>query len=195
MCTASFGATSSSGSSGRVRGGGRETWNLYAAAFGSHPFYDLFSQDRGGHGPLGPPWIRYWPGEKHKGCTKKQLMRSKSLTAWNPFHGAEHSSSECSHSIESLKRDQIPTWFTKDNHLRSCIRYSNALPAVIIFIITSRVSLKLETFEFSRKYTKLAMLSYLSWFRSEEQNNFSTMLPGDRTQDLLWSTLVPTWQR
>ena len=26
-------------------------------------------------------------------------------------------------------------WFTKDNHLRSCIRYANALPAVIIFIV------------------------------------------------------------
>ena len=68
------------------------------------------------------------------------LMRSqlilfcKSLTAWNPIHSAEHSSWECPHSIESLKRDQIPMWFTKDNHLRSCIRYANVLPAVIIFI-------------------------------------------------------------
>ena len=30
------------------------------------------------------------------------------------------------------------TWtgFTKNNHLRSCIRYANALPSVIIFIRT-----------------------------------------------------------
>ena len=72
-------------------------------------------------------------------CTKIHdvcVAICKSLTAWNPIHSAEHSSSECPHSIESLKCDQIPTWFTKDNHLRSCIRYANALPAVIIFILT-----------------------------------------------------------
>ena len=44
----------SSGSSGRVRGGA-EKHEIYAAAFSGHPFYDLFSQGRGGHGPLGPP--------------------------------------------------------------------------------------------------------------------------------------------
>ena len=48
----------SSGSSGRVRGA--EKHEIYAATFGDHPFYDLFSQGQGGHGPLGPPWIRYW---------------------------------------------------------------------------------------------------------------------------------------
>ena len=48
----------SSGSSGRVRGGA-EKHEIYAVAFSSHLFYDLFSQDRGGHGPLGPPRIRY----------------------------------------------------------------------------------------------------------------------------------------
>ena len=51
---------SSSGSSGRVRGGG-EKHEIYVAAFGGHLFYDLFSQGRGSHGPLGPPpRIRYW---------------------------------------------------------------------------------------------------------------------------------------
>ena len=45
----------SSGSSGRVRGGGgRETWNLCGRLWQSS-FYGLFSQGRGGHGPLGPP--------------------------------------------------------------------------------------------------------------------------------------------
>ena len=46
--------TLSSGSSGRVRGE-REKHEIYAADFGGHLFYDLFSQDQGeGHGPLGP---------------------------------------------------------------------------------------------------------------------------------------------
>ena len=59
----------SSGSSGRVRGGA-EKHEIYVAAFVSHLFYDLFSQGRGGgHGPLGPPWIRYcaWQGECEAG--------------------------------------------------------------------------------------------------------------------------------
>ena len=55
----------SSGSSGRVRGGA-EKHEIYAAAFGGHLFYDLFLQGRGGHGPLGPLWIRYWRQPKHK---------------------------------------------------------------------------------------------------------------------------------
>ena len=51
----------SSGSSSRVEGGGgAEKHEIYAAKFGGHLFYDLFLQGRGGHGPLGPPWIRYW---------------------------------------------------------------------------------------------------------------------------------------
>ena len=55
----SFLSLNSSGSSGRVRGGA-EKHEIYAAAFGGHLFYDLFSQGQGGgHGPLGPPWIRY----------------------------------------------------------------------------------------------------------------------------------------
>ena len=41
----------SSGSSGRVRGGG-EKHEIYAGAFGSHLFYDLFSQ---GMAPSAPP--------------------------------------------------------------------------------------------------------------------------------------------
>ena len=50
---------SSSGSSGRVRGA--EKHEIYAAAFGGHLFYDLFSQGRGGPWPpRPPPWIRYW---------------------------------------------------------------------------------------------------------------------------------------
>ena len=43
--TSSYG--NSSGSSGRVRGGA-EKHEIYAAAFGGHPFYDLFSQGQGG---------------------------------------------------------------------------------------------------------------------------------------------------
>ena len=43
----------SSGSSGWVRGA--EKNEIYAAAFGGHLFNDLFLQDQGGHGPLGPP--------------------------------------------------------------------------------------------------------------------------------------------
>ena len=43
----------SSGSSSRVRGA--EKHEIYVAAFGGHLFYDLFLQDWGGHGPLGPP--------------------------------------------------------------------------------------------------------------------------------------------
>ena len=43
----------SSGSSGQVRGA--EKHEIYAAAFGSHLFYDLFSQGwGGGHAPLAP---------------------------------------------------------------------------------------------------------------------------------------------
>ena len=42
----------SSGSSGRVRGGA-EKHKIYAAAFGGHLFYDLFSQGQGGPSP--PP--------------------------------------------------------------------------------------------------------------------------------------------
>ena len=49
-----FWILTSSGSSGRVRGGG-EKHEIYAAAFGGHLFYDLFSQGRGGHSPLAPP--------------------------------------------------------------------------------------------------------------------------------------------
>ena len=40
----------SSGSSGQVRGG--EKHEIYAAASGSHLFYDLFLQGWGGHTPL-----------------------------------------------------------------------------------------------------------------------------------------------
>ena len=47
----------SSGSSGGVRGAGKH--EIYVGAFSGHLFYDLFSQGRGGHGPLGPPRIRY----------------------------------------------------------------------------------------------------------------------------------------
>ena len=43
----------SSGSSGRVRGEGAEKHEIYVAAFGSHLFYHLFSQSRGGAWP--PP--------------------------------------------------------------------------------------------------------------------------------------------
>ena len=48
----------SSGSSGRVRGG--EKHEIYAAAFGGHLFYDLFLQGQGGPWPPQPPRIRYW---------------------------------------------------------------------------------------------------------------------------------------
>ena len=48
---------SSSGSSGWVRGAKKH--EIYAAAFGSHLFYNLFSQGRGRHGPLAPPRVYY----------------------------------------------------------------------------------------------------------------------------------------
>ena len=44
----------SSGSSGRVRGGG-EKHEIHAVAFGSHLFYDLFLQGRGEPWPPRPP--------------------------------------------------------------------------------------------------------------------------------------------
>ena len=46
----------SSGSSGRIEGGA-EKHEIYAAAFGSHLFYDLFSQGLGGGAmaPSAPP--------------------------------------------------------------------------------------------------------------------------------------------
>ena len=43
----------SSGSSGRVRGGKKH--EIYAAAFGGHPFYILFSQ-----APLDPLLMKLW---------------------------------------------------------------------------------------------------------------------------------------
>ena len=45
----------SSGSSGRVRGGGTEKHEIYAAAFGGHLFYDLFSQGQEGTMAPSPP--------------------------------------------------------------------------------------------------------------------------------------------
>ena len=52
------GSNRSSGSSGRVRGA--EKHEIYAATFGGHLFYDLFSQNCGGTMvPWAPPWIRY----------------------------------------------------------------------------------------------------------------------------------------
>ena len=44
----------SSRSSGRARGRGKKH-EIYAAAFGGHLFYDLFSQDGGVPGPPRPP--------------------------------------------------------------------------------------------------------------------------------------------
>ena len=44
----------SSGSSGRVRGGG-EKHEIYMGPFGGHIFYDLFSQGQGGAWPPRPP--------------------------------------------------------------------------------------------------------------------------------------------
>ena len=43
----------SSGSSGRVRGGGSEKHEIYVGTFGGHLFYDLFSQGWGAW----PPWL------------------------------------------------------------------------------------------------------------------------------------------
>ena len=45
---------SSSGSSGRVRGGGAEKHEIYVSNFGGRLFYDLFSQGRGGRGAMAP---------------------------------------------------------------------------------------------------------------------------------------------
>ena len=51
--TKSFQSKVSSGSKGRVRGGGKKN-EIYAADFGGHLFYDLFLQGWGvRHGPLG----------------------------------------------------------------------------------------------------------------------------------------------
>ena len=44
--------TLNSGSSFRVRGAKKH--EIYVGAFGSHLFYDLFSQGQGGHGPSAP---------------------------------------------------------------------------------------------------------------------------------------------
>ena len=52
------GYNGSSGSSGRVRGGG-EKHEIYAGTFSGHLFYDLFSQGRGAWPHRPPPWIRY----------------------------------------------------------------------------------------------------------------------------------------
>ena len=43
---------SSSGSSGRVGGGGAEKHEIYTTAFGGHLFYDLFLHDRGEGGGM-----------------------------------------------------------------------------------------------------------------------------------------------
>ena len=51
----------SSRSSGQRPGKGRgKKHEIYAAAFGGHLFYDLFSQGRGGPWPPAPLRIRYW---------------------------------------------------------------------------------------------------------------------------------------
>ena len=42
----------------------------------------------------------------------------KLLTAWNPIHSRDHSSSKWPHSIESLKCDRISAWFTTDKLLK-----------------------------------------------------------------------------
>ena len=45
--------SASSESSGQVEGAKKH--EIYVAAFVGHLFYNLFLQDQGGHGPLGPP--------------------------------------------------------------------------------------------------------------------------------------------
>ena len=62
-------AVHSSVSSGRVRGGKKH--EIYAAAFGGHLFYDLFSQGRGGGAwlprpPLDPLLVQVNPSELHR---------------------------------------------------------------------------------------------------------------------------------
>ena len=58
-------------SSGRVRGGGAEKHEIYAAAFRGHLFYmTYFHRAReGGHGPLAPR-IRYCPPPTHLGLSR-----------------------------------------------------------------------------------------------------------------------------
>ena len=120
----------------------------------------------------------------------------KSLTAWNPIHSAEHSSSECPHSIESLKCDQIPTWFTKDNHLRSCIRYANALPAVIIFIRTWNSEIESDRNDFFgvANLVVLVLLLIVNVYLSFIYWIFALLrFPGDisvKTQMIIWYCCV-----
>ena len=51
---------SSSGSSGRVRGG-RETWNLCGRLRRPSFLWPIFTGPGGAMAPSAPPWIRYWP--------------------------------------------------------------------------------------------------------------------------------------
>ena len=69
----------SSGSSGRV--GGAKKHEIYVAAFGSHLFYDLFSQGRvGGMAPSAPPWIRYWEARCLNTRTQSTIARAAPQT-------------------------------------------------------------------------------------------------------------------
>ena len=84
----------SSGSSGRVRGGA-EKHEIYAAAFGGHLFYDLFSQGQGGHGPLAPPgsatallhckFFRYRFVRKYWTPRLRILLSASFLLHWTVF--------------------------------------------------------------------------------------------------------------
>ena len=77
VCVIHTQSVCSSGSSSWVRGA--EKHEIYVTAFGSHLFYDLFSQSWGGMAPLAP-WICYW-------CERLSVMQGlpEFGMAWQNF--------------------------------------------------------------------------------------------------------------
>ena len=73
-----------------VAGWGGKKHEIYVAAFGSHLFYDLFSQGQGGMAPL-PPWICYWSPQHHcrKSTNVSLAVTFKTLPphGWLSMHG------------------------------------------------------------------------------------------------------------
>ena len=100
--------STSSGSSSRVRGA--EKHEIYAAAFSGHLFYDLFSQGQGGHGPLGPPWIRYC--STHIVCERLSAMQDLARLPEFLAHFGQNTLS-CLSPPNDLCRG---TWCMETNH-------------------------------------------------------------------------------
>ena len=95
----------SSGSSGRVRGGA-EKHEIYAAAFGGHLFYDLFLQGQGG------PWPP-WPPLDPLLLTRSYLVYSSLLTALlintSSSRKLEDSLAACSSFVHEFSLDSDAT--------------------------------------------------------------------------------------